>query len=142
MSVEPDRMEWLVVRTGLVVVAVAMALVATSWKVRDIRQGPAPSRLELTLRCLHEEKRLATIVPAGDPLAESAGDGSLKATIEGNEVTVVLGASEKQAARIERNYRAVGGDLAGRLERRSDTVYLWTFEASPTQRQTVYDCRY
>ena len=110
--------------------------------MRDVRKGPAPTRLEQALRCLHDEKGVATIVPAGDPLADSAGDGSFRTTIEGNEVTVVLGASEEQAATIERSYRAVGGDLTGRLERRSDTVYLWEFESSPTQRQTMYDCQY
>ena len=110
--------------------------------MRDARKGPAPTRLELTLRCLNDEKGVATIVPAGDPLADSAGDGSFRTTIEGNEVTVALGATEEQAAKIERAYRAVGGDLTGRLERRSDTVYLWKFESSPTQRQAMYDCQY
>jgi hypothetical protein len=142
MSSTPDRIEWLLVRAGLIVVAVTMIAVTTSWKVRDIRNGPRPTRLEQALRCLQNEKGVAAIVPAGDPLADSAGDGAFRATIEGNEATVALGASEEQAARIMREYQAVGGDLAGRLERRSDTVYLWKFASSPTQRQTMYDCQY
>jgi hypothetical protein len=142
MSGEPDRIEWLLVRAGLIGVAVIMVAVGASWKVRDVRKGPPLTRLEQTLRCLQHEKGVATIVPAGDPLAGSAGDGSLRTTIEGNEVTVALGTTEEQAAKIERAYRSVGGDLTGRLERRSDTVYLWKFESSPTQRQTMYDCRY
>lgn len=142
MSTEPEAIERRLVQAGLAVVALVMVAVGVGWKVHDVRKGPAPTRLELTLRCLNGEKGLATIVPAGDPLADSAGDGSLRTTVEGNEVAVVLGASEEQAARIERSYRAVGGDLSGRLERRSDTVYLWKFESSPTQRQTMYDCRY
>jgi hypothetical protein len=142
MSAEADPLEWLLVRAGLVVVAVIMVAVGAGWKVRDARKGPAPTRLELALRCLGSEKGVATTVPAGDPLADSAGDGSFKTTIEGNEVTVALGTTEEQAARIERSYRAVAGDLTGRLERRADTVYLWKFESSPTQRQTMYDCRY
>ena len=48
---------------------------------------------------------MATIVPAGDPLADSAGDGSFRTTIEGNEVTVALGTTEEQAVKIERAYR-------------------------------------
>ena len=67
---------------------------------------------------------------------------ALKTTIEGNDVTVSLASSEKQAAEIERFYRAVGGDLEGRLELRQRTVYLWRFRSSPTQRQAMYDCQY
>jgi hypothetical protein len=142
VNAEPNRIEWLLVRAGLVVVAVVMVAVGAGWKVRDIRSGPAPTRLELTLRCLHGEKGVATTVVKDDPLAASAGDGSFATTIEGNTVTVSLAGSVEQAAYIERTYRAVGGDLTGRLERRADTVYLWRFESSPTQRQAMYDCRY
>ena len=73
-------------------------------------------------------------------LADSAGDGSLKTTIEGNDVTVALASSEEQAADIERYYHAVADDLEGRLERRGKTLYLWRFKSSPTQRQVMYDC--
>jgi hypothetical protein len=142
MSAEPDRLEWLLVRAGLVVVAVIMVVVGTSWKVRDIRKGPEPTRLELSLRCLNDEKGVATIVPAGDPLADSAEDGSFRATIEGNEVTVALVPTQRRAAQIEGYFRAVGGDLTGRLERRDRSVYLWRFPSSPTQRQAMYDCAY
>jgi hypothetical protein len=85
---------------------------------------------------------VAVVVPAGDPLADSAGKGSLKTTIEGNEVTVALASSQKQAVTIERYYHQVGGALRGRLERRDRTVYLWRFRSSPTQRQAMYDCQY
>lgn len=143
MSVEPDTFEWLLVRAGLVVVAVVMVAVGAGWKVRDIRNGPAPTRLELVIRCLNVEKGVATTTtPKDDPLAASAGNGSFVTTIEGNAVTVSLAASEEQAASIEATYRAVGGDLTGRLERRGATVYLWRYESSPTQRQAMYDCQY
>ena len=82
------------------------------------------------------------VAPAGDPLADSAGDGSLRTTVEGNDITVALASSVEQAAKIERYYRAVAADLEGRLERRDKAVYLWKFKASPTQRQTIYDCEY
>ena len=143
MSAAPDTLEWLLVRGGLVVVAVTMVLVGAGWKVRDIRNGPAPTRLELVTRCLNVEKGVATTpTPRDDPLAASAGDGSYSATIEGNTVTVSLAGSEEQAAYLERTYRAVGGDLTGRLERRGNTVYLWRYMSSPTQRQAMYDCEY
>ena len=143
MSAAPDRVEWLLIRGGLVVVAVIMVAVAASWKVRDIRSSPAPTRLELVTRCLNGEKGVATTAtPKDDPLAASAGDGSFATTIEGNAVTVSLAGSEEQAAYIERTYRAVAGDLTGRLERRGKTVYLWRYTSSPTQRQAMYDCEY
>jgi hypothetical protein len=81
-------------------------------------------------------------VPSGNPLADSAGEGSLNTTIEGNDVTVALAATEEQAIKIERYYRALAGDLEGRLERRNKTVFLWRFRSSPTQRQAMYDCAY
>jgi hypothetical protein len=142
VSETPDRLEWPFLRIALgLVVLIAVADVA-GWKVHDLRQPPAPTRLELVVRCLNGEKGLRTAVPAGDPLADSAGDGSLKTTVEGNDVTVALASSEELAAKIERYYRAVADDLTGRLERRGRTVYLWRFKSSPTQRQAMYDCQY
>ena len=44
--------------------------------------------------------------------------------------------------KLEQSYRAVGGDLTGRLERRGRSVFVWKFVSSPTQRQTMYDCQY
>ena len=85
---------------------------------------------------------MVTTQPKDDPLAASAGDGFFATTIEGNTVTVSLAASDEQAVSIEGTYRAVGGDLTGRLERRGNTVYLWRYTASPTQRQAMYDCEY
>ena len=36
----------------------------------------------------------------------------------------------------------VAGELTGKLERRGKVVYVWEGVASPTQRQTMYDCHY
>ena len=138
---ERDRREWLYLRIALGVVALIVVADVAGWKVHDLK-NPRPTRLELSLRCLNGEKGVATVVPTGDLLADSAGEGALKSTIEGNDVTVSLASSEKQAAEIERFYRAVGGDLEGRLELRDRTVYLWRFRSSPTQRQAMYDCQY
>ncbi len=112
-----------------------------AWKVWDETRDK-PTRLELTLRCLNVEKGLTTVAPARDPLARSAGDGSLETTIEGNDVTVALAGSDEQALKLVRDYNAVASALEGRLERRGRIVYLWRFVSSPTQRQVIYDCRY
>lgn len=142
MSAAPDRLEWLYLRIALGAVALIAVAVVAGWKAHELRQPPALTRLEKTVGCLSGEKGLTAVAPAGDPLADSAGDGSLKTTVEGNDVTVALASSEEQAARIERYYRAVAGDLGGRLERRGTAVYLWRFRSSPTQRQAMYDCEY
>jgi len=113
--------------------------VLVGWKVNDIVH-PRQTRLELTVDCL-TRSGIVPIIPTGDPLAESAAGGSFKATIEGNDVTVALASSQKQAAKIEGYYHDVGGDLEGRLERRDRTVYLWALQSSPTQRQAMYDCQ-
>ena len=36
----------------------------------------------------------------------------------------------------------LGSSVPGRVERRDLVVYFWLNRASPTQRQTMYDCRY
>lgn len=141
MNERLDNREWLYVRIALVVVALVVVADVAGWKVHDILH-PRPTRLQQTVRCLTEKRGVHPVVPAGDPLADSAGKGSLKATIEGNEVTVALASSQKQAAKIEGYYLGLGGDLEGRLERRDRTVYLWRFRSSPTQRQAMYDCQY
>ena len=142
MTAEPDRLEWVLVRIGLGLAALIVVAVGAGWKVHDLRQPPAPTKLESSIRCLNVEKEVVTIVPTGDLLADSATEGSFKTTIEGNEVTVALAASEEEAARIERYYNDVAGDLEGRLERRQKTVYLWKYKSSSSQRQVMYDCGY
>lgn len=141
MSRHPDSLEWLYLRIALAAVAFVAVAVVVAWKAHDIVH-PRPTGLELTVFCLMDNRGVVAVVPAGDPLADSAGRGSLKATIEGNEVAVALASSEEEAAKIESYYRAVAGDLEGRLERRGRTVYLWRFTSSPTQRQAMYDCQY
>ena len=140
MSVDAAR-EWRMLLGGFAVVALVGIGGVITWGVHDLVTDE-PTRLELAVRCLTGELGLPVVVPAGDPLADSAGDGSLKTTIEGNEVTVALASSDEQAIKIAGYYRSLGNPAAGRLERRGRTVFLWKFESSPTQRQHAYDCQY
>jgi len=137
---QPDPLEWLAVRIALGVVGLIVVAVLGAWKVDDTRH-PRPTRLAQTVACL-EGHGLTPVVPAGDPLSSTARAGSLRVTVEGSEVIVSLAKSWEEAARIERGYRLVGGDLEGRLERRGRYVFLWQGIATPTQRQTMYDCQY
>jgi hypothetical protein len=141
MSDQPDGLEWAYLRIALAVVALIVVADVAAWKVRDIAH-PRPTRLERTVFCLKDNKGVVAIVPAGDPVGDTARAGSLRATIEGNGVTLALAKSEEEAVKIERDYRAVGSDLEGRLERRGFSVFLWQGVASPTQRQAMYDCQY
>ena len=141
MSEALDPHEWLALRFALVAVAAIALTVAVGWQVERILDPP-PTRLESTLRCLTVEKGFVAVAPAGDPLSATAGAGSLRATIEGNGVTVALASSIEQAVEIERRYHQLGGALPGRLERRDRVVYLFDGVASPTQQQALYDCQY
>ena len=113
MSTErSDRLEWVYFRLALVVAGVLVIADVGAWKVHDFAY-PRPTRLERTVFCLSDNKGVIATVPAGDPLADSARAGSLRTTIEGNEVTVALAKSEGEAMKLEQYYRAVGGDLTG-----------------------------
>ena len=141
MSDTSDKLEWLYMRIALGVVALIVVADVVGWKVHDIVH-PQPTRLERIVFCLKDNQGVVAVVPAGDPISNTTGAGSLRATIEGNGVIVALASSEEQAIGIERDYHSVGGELRGRLERRDRTVYLWEGVASPTQRQAMYDCQY
>lgn len=138
---EAAAREWrLVVSAGAAVTAVLLVVLAV-WAIRDATVHD-PTRLERAVRCFEVEKGFTVDLAVHDPLARSAGAGALRTTIEGNEVTIALAATRDEAARIESDYQTLGSDLAGRLERRDRTVYLWKNVSSPTQRQHAYDCQY
>ena len=140
MSAVASR-EWRFLRLAMAVVAVGVAIDLVAWKVWELTRY-RPSRLELTLRCLRNEKGAVAAAPAPDPLAASAGDGSVQTTIEGNVVTVALASTVEQALKIVADYRAVASGLDCRLERRDRVVYLWRNPSAPTQRQVMYECQY
>lgn len=133
--------EWRYLRGALLALAVVLALQVGGWLVyRAVHQRTPP--LELTVRCLTREKLLELGPATGDPIAASAREGWVATRIEGNGVHIAIAGSGPEAERIMELYQMVGGTLAGKLERRGRVVYLWEGVSSPTQRQTVYDCRY
>jgi hypothetical protein len=137
----PDTAEFVYLRWSIVAVGVIAVIVVAAWKAHDAIYPP-PTRLERTVFCLKDHHDLVAVVPAGDPISNTARAGSFRVTVEGSEVVVSLAKSESEAAMIEQSYRAVGGNLEGRLERRGRSVFLWQGVATPTQRQTMYDCEY
>lgn len=111
-----------------------------SFLYHELHSGP--TAFARVVQCLTQEKGLALTTPERDMIA-SRGEGAVRTIIEGNPVTVVRASDLAVAAGIERDYASLGAnEPPGRLERRSRIVYLWDRPASPTQRQTAYDCEY
>lgn len=124
-------------RHGLVVALLLVLVqltVASAWSLsRDDRTA-----LELTRRCLEREKGASVAATRGDPVAASAGGGSLTAVVEGGLVTISVARSEAEVARLRAAYAGAGA----RLDVHGRYVALWLRAPSPTQRQTTYDCAY
>lgn len=136
-----EAWEWRYLRRALVALAALVVLQIAGWLVyRSVHEETPP--LELTVRCLTREKLLELGPTTGDPIAASAGEGWVATRVEGNGVHAAIARSTSEAERIVELYQSVAGELAGKLERRGKVVYLWEGVASPTQRQTMYDCHY
>jgi hypothetical protein len=133
--------EWRYLRWALVAITAFLVLEVAGWLVYRVVHEETPP-LELTIRCLTREKLLDVRVVSDDPIAESASRGSVATRVEGNGVHVAIAGSKSEAERLVGYYTDVAGDLAGKLEQRGKVVYLWEGVASPTQRQTMYDCFY
>jgi hypothetical protein len=118
-----------------------LILEVSGWLVyRAVHEETPP--LELTVRCLTREKLLDVRPATDDPIAESASRGAIATRVEGLGVHVAIARSESEAERLAGYYESVASELEGRLEQRGKVVYLWEGVASPTQRQTMYDCFY
>jgi hypothetical protein len=132
--------EWRYLRGALGALAVVVALQIGGWLVyRAVHEETPP--LSETIRCLTREK-LLELVTATDPIAASARGGWVATRVEGNGVHAAIAHSTSEAERLVGLYKSVAGELTGRLERRGKVVYIWEGVASPTQRQTMYDCHY
>jgi hypothetical protein len=127
------------VLAGVVVAASLLVLQIAGGVVREI-VSDEPSHLELVQTCLVE--RATPFERAGDPIAESAGRGALRTIVDGNTVTVALGSSEADAARLHDAYAAVATAdvLAALLERRRKVVFLWERTPTSAQREFMILC--
>ena len=131
--------EWSVLRAGFLLVGLLVVAALVGWGAHtmlDEDEGFA----QLSA-CLRNEKGLS-LLHTHDPIAQSAELGALRTVVETNGVTISVAGDRSAAERIVAAYRSVGGNLTGRLEQRGRLVYLWDREASPTQRQALYDCTY
>jgi hypothetical protein len=126
---------------GMICCALLVAGTLAGWGLYSWLHHGTP-RIELTIRCLTRERGLTIVSGEHDSLAESASGGWIATTVEGSRVHISLTGSEKEAARIAAGYRTVSDIVPGQLEQRGNHVYLWDGPASPTQRQTLYDCEY
>lgn len=127
-----ERAERRFTLVAVVVVAAVIAAEVLAGLVRDAVTD-APSFREKVETCLTERSTPFDPV-VGDPVASSAGRGALRTTVEGNAVTVALGSSEKDAARVHDDYVTVGSDdVTSRLEQNRKVVFLW--DAPPTASQ-------
>lgn len=132
--------EWTYLRAAFAVVGLVIGALGAIWLL-DIARYEDPG-LDRMRGCLEVEKGLTLETPR-DPIARSAELGALRTVVETNGVTISVAADKASAERIVGAYRRVAADLEeGRLERRGRIVLLWDRPASPTQRQTVYDCQY
>ena len=122
---------------GALVVVFAQLTVGAAWSLTH----DDPTELELTRRCLEREKGLTVEPTTDDPVAASAGGGTLRTVVEGGLVTLSIGKSADEVERLRRGY-AAAGISDGRLDVRGRYLALWLREPSPTQRQVTYDCAY
>lgn len=131
-------------RAALVGLGVALTLVAAQFVV-----GAAwslthddPTYRELTIRCFEREKGVRVDATRDDPIALTARGGTLRTTVEGNSLTVLLVDSRQESDRIRAAYASVDAGIAARLDARGRYLELWHRAPSPTQRQAAYDCEY
>jgi hypothetical protein len=132
--------EWVFLRAGLIAVAVLCVAALADWAVYCAGHEETSAAEKIT-NCLWNEKALRVENPR-DPIAHSAGLGAMRTTIETNGVTIAIAKDRERAERVIAEYRRVADLEPGRLERRGRLVYLWDRPASPTQRQTLFDCEY
>ena len=139
MNVVAASSEWSYLRAALIAVSILVSAALIGWGIDSALWED--KAFEKVSTCLVKEKG-ATLETPRDPIAQSAELGALRTLVETNGVTIAVASDDESAERIVAAYRSVAGDLEGRLERRGRLVYLWDRPASPTQRQTMFDCTY
>jgi hypothetical protein len=128
------------VTIGVVLAASLLAAQVVGGLVREAVTDE-PSYLELLQTCLTERDTPFEQVDA-DFVAQSAERGALRTTVDGNAVTVALGGSEKDAARVRAAYASVTTEDVARtrLEQRRKVVLLWDSPPTAAQRDFIYLC--
>lgn len=127
---------------GLVALALGVLLVlwTAGWAVRESTDED-PSRLAVAVECLQRQHGLEVVVPAGDPLADSAPGGAFRTTIAGNTVVVSIWDDADDAAATVATYEQLTPeDLEGRAVTRGRLANLWTAPATGEQSTILYDC--
>ena len=132
-TVHPTRAERRWLRIGLAFVGVLLLAQLVGGVVRTA-VSPGPSALERVQTCLTERSTPFETV-SDDPVAQSAGHGALRTTVEGNRLTIALGSSERDARRVYADYTGVMSPQAASalLDLHRRVVFLW--ESAPTQSQ-------
>ena len=132
-TVQPTRPERRWLRIGLLVVGVLLLAQLVGGVVRTA-VSPGPSALQRVQTCL-TERSISFETVRDDPVAQSAGHGALRTTVEGNRLTIALGSSERDARRVYADYTGVMSPQAASalLDLHRRVVFLW--ESAPTQSQ-------
>ena len=122
---------------GALALVAAQLTVGAAWSLTH----DDTDELALTRRCLEREKGLVVEATTDDPVASSAGGGTLRTTVEGGLVTLSIATSEAEVERLRAAAMATG-DPGARRDVHGRYVALWLREPSPTQREVTYDCAY
>ena len=136
---ERRRAEWRWSLVGAGVVAVLVAAQLTAGLVRSAATDEASARERVETCFVERAIPFRSVVD--DPIAGSAGRGALRATLEGNQVTLALGSSEEDAARVYDAYLGVAPTgTAQRLELSRKVVFLWDRPPDQPQRDLAHLC--
>jgi hypothetical protein len=139
-AAEPRRAERHWLRIGLAVVGVLLVAQFVGGVVRTA-VSPGPSPLERVQTCLTERSTPFETV-GDDPVAQSAGHGALRTTVEGNPLTIALGSSERDARRVYEDYTGVMSPEAATalLDLHRRVVLLWENAPTQSQKDFAYLC--
>ena len=134
----PAERRWL--RIGLAVVGVLLLAQLVAGVARTA-VSPGPSARERVQRCLTERSTPFETV-TDDPVAESAGRGALRTTVESDRLTIALGSSEQDARRVYEDYTRVMSPEAASalLDLHRRVVFLWENAPTQSQKDFAYLC--
>jgi len=135
-----DPREWRYLIASMLALGVLAGAWVIGWAVREARDVD-PTLIGLLSTCLQDERGLHLTSPSGDPLADSAPRGSLRTTIEGNDVVVSVWSDHDAALETLRTYgRLTPEDLELRAVARGPYANLWAAPPTGSQEPALYDC--